>query len=291
LPAAVLLGVAVVLWRRAPWVTVAVVTFTLGAVTTLGLIPYDYQVYSTVADRYAYLSMLGPALALAYFVRGRGSRAFAAAVGVLAACAVLTAVQCTRWADNATLFNYTLRHNPRSLVAYRSLAFDANAHGRPDDVLEFSRRGLEVRPGDAVMLQWVGNIAMQRGRFDEAAAAFGEAAKTAGPRRAETLSSLGAALAQSGRLPEAEAAFQQAVKEDPKFGPAYENLGILNAQRRNWDESIRYLSRALEMNPESPRAKVLLPQISAHVAAMRRATATTPTTTTSPSAAPASVTP
>ena len=37
-----------------------------GLLPVLGLIPFDFQHYSTVADRYAYLAMLGPAIALAW---------------------------------------------------------------------------------------------------------------------------------------------------------------------------------------------------------------------------------
>src|SRR5205823_5816266 len=53
--------------RKAPAVIAAAI-FTAGLLPVLGLVPFDFQVYSTVADHYAYLAMLGPALAVAWLM-------------------------------------------------------------------------------------------------------------------------------------------------------------------------------------------------------------------------------
>src|SRR5262249_38527157 len=50
--------------RRAPWLLAGFGIFVTALLPVLGLIPFNFQAYSTVANRYAYVAMLGPALAL-----------------------------------------------------------------------------------------------------------------------------------------------------------------------------------------------------------------------------------
>ena len=65
-----------------------------GVAPVLGLIPFDYQLVSTVADHYLYIAMLGPALAAAWAVTLMKPRiAISASVLVLGLLAVRTADQ------------------------------------------------------------------------------------------------------------------------------------------------------------------------------------------------------
>ena len=62
-------GLALWLWSRrtrVPWLVAAVGVFVTGLLPVLGLVPFAFQAYSTVADHYMYSAMLGPALALAW---------------------------------------------------------------------------------------------------------------------------------------------------------------------------------------------------------------------------------
>src|SRR5207245_2501838 len=62
-------GLAVWLWykrTRVPWLVAAAGVFVAGLLPVLGFIPFGFQNYSTVADRYMYIAMLGLALALAW---------------------------------------------------------------------------------------------------------------------------------------------------------------------------------------------------------------------------------
>ncbi|HXE53703.1 MAG TPA: tetratricopeptide repeat protein [Tepidisphaeraceae bacterium] len=57
-----LLAACFVLRRRAPWLLTGGVVFVLGSLPMLGLVPFDFQGFSTVGDRYVYLSLLGVAI-------------------------------------------------------------------------------------------------------------------------------------------------------------------------------------------------------------------------------------
>ena len=62
-------AVAVLLWlarRRFPWLVAAAALFCVGVAPVLGLVPFDFQNFSTVCDHYLYFAMFGPALAAAF---------------------------------------------------------------------------------------------------------------------------------------------------------------------------------------------------------------------------------
>src|SRR5262249_39791081 len=62
------------LWRmraRLPWTVGGGIVFCAGLLPTLGLIPFAFQIYSTVADRYLYLALLGLAILLAEILARR----------------------------------------------------------------------------------------------------------------------------------------------------------------------------------------------------------------------------
>ena len=88
----------------------------------LGLVPFVYQGYSTVADRYMYLAMIGPALILAGALSRiqfspRRKQAYAPAVGVILLLGVVS------WAfyewSGAIALSFTNRHWQRTPPAMR----------------------------------------------------------------------------------------------------------------------------------------------------------------------------
>ena len=303
LPALAVLAAAALAWRRRAWVPAGVALFVLGGATTLGFIPYYYQVYSTVADRYAYLSVLGVALVVAHLLREQpvaprpkppkrgtvatrgGALPVVVGSAILLICGVLTASQCARWSDSNTLFTYTLRHNPDSLVAYRCLAAVASEEGRWADISALAQEGLKRRPGELSMLEWAGRAALNQGRLDEAITFFREAVRR-NPTGAHELNALGLALAQAGHPAEAEEVLKAATRGDPTakgrtvgagggreagVAAAYQNLGLLTGRQGRWEESERYFREALRVQPDLPQALALLPEVTARRDAARAA--------------------
>jgi hypothetical protein len=106
--------------RRLPWLTVSFAVFVLALLPTLGLVPFDFQFYSTVADRYAYLAMLAPALLVALLLdlpRPQGFRRSiltGAMTVLLIACGVASVLQLRTWRDDWQLAAYTLKVRPQS---------------------------------------------------------------------------------------------------------------------------------------------------------------------------------
>lgn len=117
----VVVGVGLALHRLRPGRVVAAgaLAFVLPLVPVLGLVPFDYQQFSTVADRYVYVSMLGPALSAAWLLArpwcGAPTRRRAVAAGAAAVLAALGAwsfVQTFHWHDTAALMDQAYRVHP-----------------------------------------------------------------------------------------------------------------------------------------------------------------------------------
>jgi hypothetical protein len=99
--------------KRKPLMLAGVI-FVLGLLPVLGLKTFAFQYFTTVADRYVYLPMLGIALAVGLWMQSHRSRtaAIAAAV-VITILGCLSFVQAQRWTDTETLYTYALNHtNP-----------------------------------------------------------------------------------------------------------------------------------------------------------------------------------
>jgi tetratricopeptide (TPR) repeat protein len=110
------------LWRvrkPAPWALICAAIFVAALLPVLGFVPFAFQVFSTVADRYAYLAMLGPSLALAIGlacleITPYARLSWAASVAALILMGLVSAKQTTVWHDSITLFSNTVAINPYS---------------------------------------------------------------------------------------------------------------------------------------------------------------------------------
>ena len=72
---------------------------------------------------------------------------------------------------------------------------------------------------------------------------------TAGP---EDSFRAGQQALQRGDLEEAEKAFRRVLVLDPKAGPAYANLGVIEMRRKNWDHAMSNLKKAESLSPNVP---------------------------------------
>ena len=207
-----LIGVG--LWRfRHPWAMAAAGVFVALLLPVLGFLPFDYQTISTVADRYLYLALLGPALGVGWLLARYPAKGVRIGVGVilllLAGQAMATV---SHWQDSLTLFPHALAVNPRSWVVHNIVA-----------AAEIDRK-----------------------HYAEAVAAA-ERSITANPGYGAAYFNLGLALEKLRRNEEAVAAYRKAVELRPTFLPAYANLAVLTVDLGRVDEAGVLLQKAMEI--------------------------------------------
>jgi len=188
--------------------------FAAALLPTLGLVPFNFQVVSTVADRYAYFALLGPALALGMAVaRGKNTWFPVVATAVVAALAVLTVLRLPLWSEDLKLFAATLETNPGSWKAMHNYASALDDRGRTAEGEALMRRVIARRPDSS-----------------------------------EAYNDLGVMLWKLGRREEASEATQRALELRPTPGAA-KNLATMQAELGNQAGQIKALRRALEMDP------------------------------------------
>jgi Flp pilus assembly protein TadD len=243
----VLAALLVVLRRRL--VLVAGGIFVAALLPVLGLVPFAYQYTSTVADRYVYLALLGPALALGAVVRRWPRRPVFAATGIL--LCVLGAAsfrQTTHWRDDRTLFTHALHVNPTSIHAHNHLGLQAAIASDWETAIAHYARALETRPDFAPAWTNRGGALLRLGRVEEAIADCKRATEIASGY-AEAHFRLAAALAAAGRGREAAAELATAHRLEPDDPDINFNLGTHFLSQGEVDRAEPFLRRAIESDP------------------------------------------
>jgi len=218
--------------------------FAAALLPMLGLIPFNFQIVSTVADRYVYLAMLGPAMALAMFT-ARSSRAWIIAAAVLPVVifAALTMNRLPLWSEDIRLFADTLRVNPTSWKAMHNFASALDDRGRTDEAVLLMRKVMALRPDIAESFNDAGVMLWKLGNREEAIQTMRRALEIrATPDEARNLATMEAELGnQAGQV----AALRRAMALDPS--------NLQSALRLAWvlstspDEKIRNGHEALEL--------------------------------------------
>lgn len=222
---AMVAALGVGLWtlrRRCPALLTGTGLFAAALLPTLGLTPFAFQVYSTVADRYLYLALLGPAFLLASGLSQIGDSAltrlrltaFSACGLALLGCALRTTVQARTWNNSISLFTQALDVNPQSWVACNNLGAVALNLGHPLDALPLLAEAVRLRPGYAEAHANRGVALLLLGARPDAEREFRTAARLK-PDYPRAYSGLGDALLAQGRAEDAAAAFRQALALEP----------------------------------------------------------------------------
>mgnify|MGYP000048469507 CR=1 FL=1 len=178
-------AVFVVLWlarRRAPLVFVGGLIFVAALLPVLGFVPFLFQYYSTVADHYLYVAMLGPALGLAWglsAVRQAVWHIATACALVMLAC--LSFIEAGYWRSSLDLWQRAVAVNPDSFLAHASLG-NALVPADLPRAMQHWRRALEINPDHQpprTMLAGahaaLGQLALERGQTEQAIRHFQEA--------------------------------------------------------------------------------------------------------------------
>ena len=216
LPAS-LLVLALLLRRRALPLLAAIGIFGVALLPNSGIFPFDFQEWSTTADRYVYLPMIGVALAFAWATKRLGA---AIATAVLLILLVLQQRQLSFWRNEETLFHRTLVINPQSWWSWGDLSHYYLAEHRYTDAAVCAQHSLDLHPDSVVAWE-----------------------------------NLGLALTALHDYPQAAAAFQNGVHFDPGNQSALLNSADAFRRAHQWDQAVRIYTILLHSNPQMQSAQ------------------------------------
>jgi len=169
--------------KRAPWVLTGLLTSLIVVLPVLGLVPFTYQYFSTVADRYLYLAMIGPAILIASAcasIEACGSVAvrrvaFVAIVAVLLVLGMAARRQCGTWKNTDSVMRQVLAVNPLSATAHLQLGQSYSVSGQTLRALGEFRTAARLRPEMYIAHFDIGNELMNTGDMDGAIDEFATA--------------------------------------------------------------------------------------------------------------------
>lgn len=222
----------------------------------LGLVPFDFQAISGVAEHYVYPAVPGVALVIAALVARRSvALLLAAAVLFAGVAAPVTFRQARTWLDDDRLFSQVQKVNPASWIAASAYSFRALEGGDAAEAERWAQRSIELN--DKSPNGWA-NLAAAQARRGDADAAVASLAQAYGiePNNAIVNMNLGGLLAERGAFQLAYPLLESATQLDPTNATAHVNFALVLRQLGKSEEAVRHLDVAVRLAPGDASARV-----------------------------------
>ena len=245
-------GVLMLLPGRRWWLTAAAV-FVAALSPVLGLIPFAHQNASTVADRYAYLAMVGPALGMAALLKDARWSRFAPALAVLTVWAVLSYRQLGSWANDRAWIDQTLAVNSASFFGLEVLAQTLDGEQRTAEAMAVREKSCHLNPRAIEPSINLGKSLLAQGNLRAARDCY-LAALVIRPESRVLHGFLADISARLGDEQSARRHFQQAIDgldRDSLVSAQFTDLGQVYIQRGRLDLAREALNAALRLQPDS----------------------------------------
>jgi len=252
-----LLGVSVVVaiaYRRR-YLTVGWLWFLGTLVPMIGVVQVGTQ---AMADRYAYLPLVGLFIMVCWFVADWAARAHlpamllrAASVAILAALAIVGHRQVEFWNDHITLWTHALEVTRDNWIAENNLGTALLKSARVEEAIPHFRAAAALDPSDPNSNLNIGTYEQMHGNLPAAIQRYAAAASLArNPKtRAKAYNNLGYAYKAAGDLTNAKQSLQQAVRADPEFVGAWISLGLFAQRSGDLNLAVTAYSRAMQVHP------------------------------------------
>lgn len=237
--------------KKPGWWKASIIIFMAGLLPVLGFVPFFFQAFSTVADRYLYLAMLGPALATAYFLSHyKMKHAFIVIALLTLGLSFLSYRQIGFWKNSKALFTHNIRVNPNSLLAHNNLGTVWDKEAKWVEAIYHYEEAKRVSPKSPAPHYNLGRVYAKLFKFDKAIAYF-ENVIGFQPSVAEAHYSLGLIYANQKDYPKALRSLKEALHHRPYMANANELMGFVHKKKKQFSKAIPFYRRALRFNPKS----------------------------------------
>ena len=242
-------------YRRHRYLCVGWLWFLAALLPMIGLVQVGEQ---AMADRYAYLPLVGiflilcwgvPEWASRYNVPGTWLRISVAAV--LSALSLLTYRQISYWHDAVTLWSHALKVTPRRAEQIQlELGIALDQQGRFDDAMPHLQAALNPEHAPLIHLGY-GLYDQKHGRIPEAIEEYQTVVRTSVEPAVilEAYSNLGSAYREIRDDEHARQSFAAALRINPNHSRSLVGMGLLAQKSGDFFQAIRYYSQAMSQEP------------------------------------------
>lgn len=241
-------------WTRRPRWAVAWAWYLVTLSPVIGIVQVGSQ---PIADRYTYLPLVGPVVAVVWELGDRLARSAAAALASVAVAllAVATTSQAAYWRDSQTLFAHTIAVTGPNASAHHALGLALSQQGRMDEAIAEFRTALGISNGYAAAWGSLGaallNSDKNGERLDEYRRVVREKAQDP-TIRAKIVSALvasGARRMRSGDPERAAIVLREAVALAPEDASGHSLLGVVLARVGSLEDAEREFAEAVRLSP------------------------------------------
>ena len=246
---------ALMLRRSKPYFLIGWLWYLGTMVPVIGLVQVGDQ---AMADRYAYVPLIGIYVALVWmiceFAATRGEVARAAGIaGVVALLllAVVTRRQISYWHDSIALFTHSLEVTPTNWLAQDNLGHALSDAGRDDEAVKHYFAALATTVHDPLAHYDLGTYFLSKHQLRDAVSEYESTLQVADNPQllAKTNHNMGVALAELGDAKLSEEHFRAALRLDPQRNTTYTALGMLLLNQGRPNEAIEMLSKSVAIAP------------------------------------------
>lgn len=232
--------------------------FVLGYLPTLGLIPFEFQNLSTVADRYFYfLPSIGLGIVLiSLLYRLNESHVKRILFLLTFVWSTLSVYQVAQWRNNDSLFQQTLTTNSESYLALNNLGLQAIRAADFATAEKWLKRALEIKPDYLAAVANLGVVYFKQNNFSKAIEFYSQELNKFPPAGAGSPATfadmhfnLGAAYLNSGQISLGQKNLESAVTINPDHFLAHFHLGRVYSNLKNFERARIQFAEALRLQP------------------------------------------
>jgi len=243
---------------RLTWLAVGWFWFLGMLVPVIGVVQVGGQ---AMADRYAYLPLIGLSLPIAWGLRslaarGVSARRIAAGLGIamILACVPRAWDQVGTWRNNAALYGHALAVTEDNHLAHANLGMALLTQGRLDDAATHLGRAVAIAPTFDKAHVGLGNVYLAQRRLGLAGGHL-ERALALRPDTFDAAHLLGRVRGQQGNLDAAVTWLLRAIELDASSAEAHNDLGLVYGRQSRLDDALAEFQRALQLRPAFPEAR------------------------------------
>jgi len=257
----VITTIAIKLIRKAPYFAVGWFWYLGTLIPVIGFITPGPHL---IADRYAYLPLIGIFVIIAWGVPELlkewpyRKNVLKASAGILILTLMpITWIQVSHWKSSITVFKHAIKVTdkkyPTFAAAHNNLGNALSAEGKIEEAISHYKMAIKLKPDYAAAHYNLGNALVAERKNEEAISHYKMAIELK-PNYVAAHYNLGIALVAEGKIEEAISHYKMAIKLSPDYAEAYNNLGaVLFAERKN-EEAISHYKMAIKINPDSAKA-------------------------------------
>jgi protein O-mannosyl-transferase len=237
--------------KKRPYLLFGWLWYVITLIPVIGIVQVGWQ---AMADRYAYVPLIGIFIAIAWAIPEPRRRLMTVATSavlcaVVATMAVMTSIQTRYWQDGYSLFTHAIDVTKDNYLAYNNLGNIYKDQGDIDTAADYYRRALSAYPDYSLAHLNLCFVLTQQGRISEAVEE-GQTAIGIAPESYEAHNNLAIALAQQGRLAESIDEFRKVVALQDYYPRGHFNLGRALMLDGKHDEAMEEYKVAADQQPD-----------------------------------------